>query len=262
MIIETIAASDTVRNTAAAVTIALGTFITIALAAWGWHEWRTERRPQMFVLIVGAVIGWLNDPAFQTLANIEVGAPTGISPGIFGYLATAEEPLWCVFTYPMWVCFVSYVAFYAMKEQWPRIRLWLLFGVTSLIDALAELPYIHTGLYSYKAGQALRVFDFPIAWAPTYMSMAILLGTLLYLLDQRISGWQWLLTVPLVGSGYLALTFVAGWPLVIGTHTNPGEPWITLWALLAIGTEIAMVYLLSMFLPKAAATRGASVPVE
>jgi hypothetical protein len=245
------------RTAAAEITYVSGTAVTLAMVVWGWYEWRRKGRCQMFVLLIGSIIGWLNDPAFQTVANIRPDAPTAVSPAVFGYLNTPREPLWCVFTYPMWICLVTYLAFYAMAEQWPRRRLWLIFIVTSVVDVAAEIFYIRTGMYSYQGGQAFQVFGMPIAWGPTYMSMCILLGTLLYLLNQKVRGWQWLFAIPLVGSGYLALTFIAGWPMAIGSHTSPGQPWISLWALAAMAIETGMVYLLSLYLPRSA--RGTEV---
>ncbi|MFI0977703.1 hypothetical protein ACH4SP_11865 [Streptomyces sp. NPDC021093] len=90
------------------------------------------------------------------------------------------------------------------------------------------------------------------------------LGGLVFHLGRRLDGAQWLLLIPLIGSGYLAFLPLVAWPAIIAVHGDTTDPVTTLAGLAGIATQLAAFHLLTLQLaPRPAHTPGRiQVPVE
>ncbi|MFC1403070.1 MULTISPECIES: hypothetical protein [Streptacidiphilus] len=252
-------ATQTERTWAGGVTIAAGSLATAALLGWAWYEWRSKGRQLLLVLLLGSAVSFFVDPAFQRTAGIVLGAPTSASPGVY-HLLGVYEALWCLFVYPMWISFITYLGYLALEEGWHRRRFWTVFAAMSLADVVAEVPSVRFGLYTYTGQQPFRLWGFPLIWAPNYMAMGLLLGAALHFLTRAAPGWRSWLALPMVASGYLGLCFVTGWPIVLAAHHTFGEPLVSLFGLAALAAQLATLQLIASQLPSDGALPASTHP--
>ncbi|MGW4690386.1 hypothetical protein ACWEPM_36665 [Streptomyces sp. NPDC004244] len=231
-----------------AIGLALGILSAIALTVWGVYEWRRKGRCQLLIMVAGSCIGFLTSPGLDLVAHAELPPPVALSPNVHR-LFELDEPLWVFPTYPLFLALPAYLTFVALDEQWPRRKLWISTATLIASDFIGEIFLVRVaGLYRYAGQQPLLVFGASPMWETVYVTASMLMGALLHLLGRRLHGASWLLTLPVIGSGFMGFMVVAGWPGMIAVHGEVPRPLVPVLGLASLACCAAILYMISLHL--------------
>ncbi|MFB6807257.1 hypothetical protein [Streptomyces sp. NPDC056387] len=228
--------------------LALGILSAIALAVWGVYEWRRKGRCQLLVLVAGSAVGTLTSPGLDLVAHVKLPPPVAISPNVYR-LFELDESLWVFPTYPLFLALPAYLAFVALDEQWQRRKLWIAVAAIIASDFIGEIFLIRVaGVYRYAGQQPFLVFGASPMWETAMVTASMLMGALLHFLGRRLHGAAWLLTLPVIGSGFMGFLVVAGWPGMIAVHGEASRPMVPVLGLASLACCAAILYMISLHL--------------
>ncbi|OKI62596.1 hypothetical protein [Streptomyces sp. MJM1172] len=228
--------------------LALGILSAIALTVWGVYEWRRRGRCQLLILVAGSAMGFLTSPGLDLVANVRLPPPVAVSPKVYR-LFELDEPLWVFPTYPLFLALPAYLTFVALDEQWPRRKLWISIAPIIASNFIGEIFLVRVaGLYWYAGQQPFLALGASPMWEAVYVTASMLMGALLYFLGRRLRGAAWLLTLPVIGSGFMGFMVVAGWPGMIAVHGEVSRPMVPVLGIASLACCAAILYMISLHL--------------
>ncbi|MFI1801862.1 hypothetical protein ACH427_31600 [Streptomyces sp. NPDC020379] len=222
-------------------------FLTVLTCTWfvcvairGAWEWSRRRRPQLLILILTAAIAAFGEAMYDMLANIQQFTSRN-GPTVYAAFDRRVD-LWVLFGYTSWIAAMAYLSLLSFERKWSADSVWKLYaGMVSLQLAL-EITLTRTGAYTYYGYQPLRVLGVPFAWPFVYVSGYVILGLALHLFGSRGEIRVGGLLFPLVSGGLtLGAGALMGWPLMLGLGMKLSEPAMT--ALGAASTLLALAAL-------------------
>ncbi|MFE3203181.1 hypothetical protein [Embleya sp. NPDC059237] len=240
----------TTRQNVGNLAVALvGLASTVVIIVWAAREYRTKHRPQLWILLAASLLGWLADSGARMLIGLQ--ADPGAN-GLILYRAFGiDMAIWMGFMFPPYICFIGYSTFLAFEEGWTRRAFRLILPVAVTIDTAGEYVMIHGAhLYSYTGRQPLDLFGLPLVWPCAIVTTPMLTGATVALLSRHVHGRTWLLTLPLLGSGYIAYLAAVSWPSMVARSTDASSTALTIIGIATLGGLLATVHLLGLFLPE------------
>jgi hypothetical protein len=236
--------------------LTLGIGSTLALLAWGIAEWRRRDRCQLLVLLAGSLIGFLTSTGLDLVANAELPPPISVSPVIYR-LFGLHETHWTLTVYPVFLALPAYLAFLALTEQWSRRAFWLTALILTAFNFAGELFMVGMAhLYRYAGQQPLLVCGASLMWDTVYVTENMLMGALLYFLGSRLHGTAWLLTLPIIGSGFMGFMVVVGWPGMIAIHAEVSRAAVPALGVATLACCAAVLHMISLHLNQPASSAG------
>jgi hypothetical protein len=236
------------QNIANLAVLTLGVIGITVLLVWAVREQRAKARPQMWWILAAAVLAILGDAGARMLTGLQS------RPGADGVLLyrafDVDIAIWMGFAFCPYIGFAGYLTFQALIEGRPRSRIWGILAVGTAIDVAGEYLMIHLGdLYYYRGAQPLKLFGLPLVWPMAFVATPMLIGATLAVLTRRVRGAAWLLTLPLLSSGYIAFLAALTWPVMVARTTGMNQPLLDAVGVLGIGCMLATLYLITLFLP-------------
>ncbi len=193
--------------------------------------------------LIGGAIAFVTEPAWDILACV-------------WYPDKEHSPILRAFNYsiPYWML-PAYALYMGAQGYWMSRqfaagitagRLWTLFFVFWVSNALIEVPGINLGLYTYYGDQPFQLFGFPLWMAMTNSLIPITVGAALYGLRNVLTGWRSLLVIPMlpiiIASGEAAF----GWPVWLTLNSGLGFVATHAGALVTLGLSVSAVYLIGI----------------
>jgi hypothetical protein len=238
--------------------------IIVFLAAQGARDWRSRRRPHLAVVLAATCLGFFTDGAAHWLLRIHLSE--GARPWVIYESFGIETPLWMLPYYPGFFGLGAWVALCALDRGWSAGRFWRAYAALVVGNVTGELLMIHGGnLYAYLGAQPLEVWRLPLLWSFGYAGVGVLMGAFVHVLGGGLHGAQWLLVVPVVGSGSIGFLLLIAWPSLVMMHASASETLVWTSGVLSAGTVLATVSLVARLPARSASSlsgleRGAVQP--
>ncbi|MFD3612127.1 hypothetical protein ACFWXA_29420 [Streptomyces atroolivaceus] len=205
------------QNIANVVVVIVMGLVTLALAAKAARDWRRARRPHLAILLACSVLAAVNDPGARYLCGYR-GLPD--SPALFSAFGVNITP-WMETAFPVYIALGAYVFYRGLENGWTTKRYWtacgIFAGATTAAD-LININFLH--IYHYVGDQPLKIFNTPLVWPLAYAVTSIAIGALLHFLGNQLRGAQWLLALPVLGSGYIGIMAAVSWPSMLLLHSD------------------------------------------
>ena len=129
-------------------------------------------------------------------------------------------PVLCLFGYTWFVGGMTMIVLRLLERRGPDF-VWRLYPLLMLVTVPFELLANHSGVYVYYGNQPLRVFEYPVWWAPVNIGMPFVAATVIAIVRERLVGWRALGVVPIVVMAVGAVNGATAWP--VWTAVNAPE---------------------------------------
>lgn len=214
--------------------------------------------PLLLLCFLGGLLAASAEPVVDTLSGLYFpysGQNTAFSN--FG----RPIPWALVFAYPWYVGGQGYLAYQQFAKRVSGKRIWQMWGLFAVTNALVETPGVLTGFHVYYGNQPLNFWGFPL-WAAAVQSiMPMVVGALIYLLRSQVGdSWRLLFVIPLVPMADGLVNGGLDLPMwtTLGNDMSLGANYLG--AALTIGMAALAVWLLTIMLGRN--DRAASAQTE
>jgi hypothetical protein len=147
-----------------------------------------------------------------------------------------------------------YAGYKIAKGVWGRKELFMVFGIEFLTSCVFEMIAINGNAYEYWGPHQFRVFQYPLVIGVLEAAQVTTFTVVACLLWNRVRSWVGLLGLfALFPITFFGVNFGVGSPVIIAMHLNdPASTGfiVTCATLISIGWAVALVYGLSLFMPK------------
>ena len=219
-----------------------------------------RRDPALLFCMLGALLACFIEPLLDLTTNVWLGSPAQGQWAAFNTLGH-PFPLWTLGSYTWYVGGEAFLVYHLLTRRTfdqARRLAWLCFSVFVITDFALEVPGLALHVYSYYGPQALRVLRFPLFWTAANSAIPVVLGTVLYLIRPRITGWRNIVIIPLVplitGGVWGAVLF----PVANAQNASHRLPItvIDLCGLATIMLSLLCVWLITQTMPRPGQTRS------
>lgn len=214
------------------------------------------RGPLLLLCFFGGLLAASAEPVVDMLSGLyfpHIGQNTAFSN--FG----RHIPWALVFAYPWYVGGQGYLAYLQFNKRVAGKRIWQMWGLFAVTNALVETPGVLTGFHVYYGNQPLNFWGFPL-WAAAVQSiMPMVAGALIYVLRSHVGdSWKLLAVVPLVpmADGLVNAAFDIPMWTTLGNDMSLAANYVG--AALTIGMAVLGVWLLTITLGRKEQTVSSS----
>jgi len=215
------------------------------------------RGPLLLLCFVGGLLAASAEPVVDMLSGLyfpHIGQHTAFSN--FG----RHIPWALVFAYPWYVGGQGYLAYRQFARAVAPRRIWQMWGLFAVTNALVETPGVLTGFHVYYGNQPLNFWGFPL-WAAAVQSvMPMVAGALIFVLHSRVGdSWRLLAVIALVpmADGLVNAAFDLPMWTTLGNDMSLGANYVG--AALTIGMAALGVWLLTVTLGRGRTPSGPAV---
>jgi fluoride ion exporter CrcB/FEX len=176
------------------VTAAVAALTLIAFAA-GLRELRRSGSPLFLLVLAGALVSSLNEPAGDIMIQCWHAAVGQWEA--FEFLGR-PIPVWVLLVYPLYFGVLPYVFYRLFTAGLTRKRFWAYAVGGFVINAAFESLLLALHVFTYYGYQPYTVAGYPVAIFIVNYTGAVLAGLVLALVGDRLKGPQqlWILIVP------------------------------------------------------------------
>lgn len=204
-------------------------------------EFRKVRSFVPFLLLLGGIIAYFNEPFDDTLGLVWFARPHA-----HVWLHTlGPVPLWGMPTYMIFFGGMPYLFLKLFREgRFTLKRFWICAAGFFLLDLAIEVPVIQLHLYSYYSfggSPPMEIGGFPLYWMLINVPGPVLAATIMYTVPQYFRGWRAPLVALLPLVTYAGCAVAVGLPVysaIHSPHTAEAVRWGAAVASIAIGLLI------------------------
>ena len=237
-------------------------FVVFLVLCYALYDtWKT-RSPVALLLIVGSAIAYLNEPFVD----------------VMGLVLHPREGQWVVLEtlgpVPWWGLAIYIIYFggltlgklrIAQQGLMTRKGFWIGTCTFFVVNIVAELPLIQSGMYLYYNDPPFMFFGLPLYWLVINASGPLMCVALLLRAPQWFTGWRTGLIVLLPMTTDAMGSIGAGWPIFTALNTPDIAEWVKYAAaLLTFGIGLALMDGLSRLIctERNESASDASVPLS
>ncbi|MGH9036197.1 MAG: hypothetical protein ACRD0O_10560 [Acidimicrobiia bacterium] len=216
---------------------------TIAVLVTAYYMvriWRREKEPLGLVLIVGAALAAILEPMLDILGMAFHPRNQPILFETYGY----PMPLWVLPLYTFYMSAFTMLVWRALERGGGPRTLWKFFGGLCFFDLVMETIGLSFDVWVYYGYQPLRIFQFPLWWAPCNAGGPVLAGIILYALRHKLPGWRSAALVVLPPISFMVSYAIVAWPTwaVLNTRLPAVVTWWGGAATLILGAAMCWFY--------------------
>lgn len=182
---------------------------TLIGAVWALHRWFTKRDALPLVILLGGLACSILEPLVDVL---------GLCWYPRGQLVEAYElmgrpiPLFVPVGYTMLQGAFTLLTLQVFRQRGPK-SLWVLWIGALLFTVPFEFYAVHTGSYIYYGHQPLRVFGYPLWWAPVNAAVVIALAVAVIAGQSLWRGGRMLGFIPMAVAIDAGINAALAWPV-------------------------------------------------
>lgn len=194
----------------------------VAVAYVAWAARRGEYLGGM--LLVSGLLAGVLEPMLDSLGLLWF-ARNNVAVAVTAFHRFV--PLYVVLGYSFFFGGLAYVAYQGLVAGKPAAWFWKLYAAAWLLDFALQATGAAIGLYKYYGQQPFMIFGTPAWWFSIDATLPALAAAVLFAFRDRLTGWRWLLAIPVVPALYAGVNGAEGWPVfeVINSHV----PAVVLW---------------------------------
>ena len=243
--------------------------LVVAMLVVAWRLGKKERTPFYLFACLAAGVAAFAEPLYDVAMDLwfyDVNAH-GSAGAMWSHFTAygIVQPNW---SHSGYVILYANAALFAghkiAKGIWGRKELFTIFGVEFLVSCLFEMIAINGNAYEYWGPHQFRVFQYPLVIGVLEAAQVVTFTVVACLLWNRVRSWVGLLALfALFPITFFGVNFGVGSPVIIALHLNdPGSNGfiVACATLISMAWAVALVYGVSMFLPKEQTPLSAPVP--
>ena len=220
--------------------LGLNVVVLAAVLVWIFREARRTSSLIPVLIMIGAAVASLEECAFDVVVLVN-WAQYGHTP--LYRIFDRSVPIWMALAYPWFIGGMGYWMYSRLKRGMTLKQLWALYFFGWGANLFLEIPALQIGsIYTYYGNQPFQILGFPLWMAWTNSLMPILMGALIYTLDNLLTGFRSLLVIALVPMAVGTAQIVAGWPSWLALNSGAGYSVTRAAALLTLGLSLVVVY--------------------
>jgi len=217
---------------------AFGVAVSVAFAI---RNWRRTGSPLHLVCLVAGLLCAIDEP-MEDLVGKCWFPHKQIAFTVYG----RGIPWWVVCCYVLFFGNLPYLFARAFDKGITRRFFWQAIAMGFAFNALIEIPFLNTDVYTYYGHQPFNVAGFPLWWMFVNTGGALTAGVILwrFFLPALRTKPGLLAVVPfLTGPAYLAWSLITGLPLHTALNTDAALWVTTLAGLVTIGLTLIAYHL-------------------
>jgi hypothetical protein len=206
-----------------------------------------DRSPVPMLFMAGGLLATFMEPVVDVL-GLCYFPRTGQWVGLETFGRPIPAFMWAVYSW-----FVGGQAFlfwrWMQRGTLTRHRMWQVWGITWLVNAVLELPGLLMGVYTYYGAQPFSVFGFPLWWPAINATMPVVAAYAVHRLWPHLTGAKVLFIVPLVPMADAMTNGALGWPVWNALNTGLGYAGTYPAALATFGLGVLAIWAITRGLP-------------
>jgi hypothetical protein len=222
------------------------------------HYWRRTGDPIPALCILGGALTTLIEPLVDVL-------------GLCWYPVDGQWVLLKTFgrSTPV-LCLFGYMWFMGGMTAWTYIKLkrdaslrttitW--FAIFIAVNAVVEIPGVHTRVYWYYGVQPLKIFGWPLWWGFVNVGLSVVAAAVLIRLAPHLKAFRIaavVLIVPIVDAGFNA---GAGWPVYTALNSTSNGIIAQLAGTATCALTLVIIWLTSLLPAAPAPSKPAELPL-
>lgn len=233
--------------------------LVVVMLVVAWRLGRKERTPFYLFACLAACVAAFAEPLYDVAMDLWFydvsarGAPGAMWSHFTAY--DIVQPNWSHSGYMILYANAALYAGYKIANGiWGRKELFVVFGVELLTSCVFEIIAINGNAYEYWGPHQFRIFQYPLVIGVLEAAQVVTFTVVACLLWNRVRSWVGLLGLfALFPITFFGVNFGVGSPVIIALHLNePGSTSVivALATLTSIAWAVALVYGVSLFLPK------------
>ena len=243
--------------------------LVVAMLVVAWRLGKKERTPFYLFACLAAGVAAFAEPLYDVAMDLwfyDVNAH-GSAGAMWSHFTAygIVQPNW---SHSGYVILYANAALFAghkiAKGIWGRRELFRIFGFEFLLSCLFEMIAINGNVYEYWGPHQFRVFQYPLVIGVLEAAQVVTFTVVACLLWNRVRSWVGLLGLfALFPITFFGVNFGVGSPVIIALHLNdPGSTSFIVGCatLISMAWAVALVYGVSMFLPKEQESLPARLP--
>jgi hypothetical protein len=233
--------------------------LVIAMLVIAWRLGKKERTPFYLFACLAAGVAAFAEPLYDVAMDLwfyDVNSH-GSAGAMWSHFTAygIVQPNWSHSGYMILYANAALFAGHKIARGiWGRRELLRIFGFEFLLSCLFEMIAINGNAYEYWGPHQFRVFQYPLVIGVLEAAQVVTFTVVACLLWNRVRSWVGLLGLfALFPITFFGVNFGVGSPVIIALHLNdPGSNGfiVACATLISIAWAVALVYGLSMFLPK------------
>lgn len=233
--------------------------LVIVMLVVAWRLGKKERTPFYLFACLAACVAAFAEPLYDVAFDLwfyDVGS-RGNTGAMWSHFTAygIVQPNW---SHSGYMILYANAALYAGNKIangiWGRRELLMVFGAEFLTSCVFEMIAINGNAYEYWGPHQFRVFQYPLVIGVLEAAQVVTFTVVACLLWKRMRSWVGLLGLfALFPITFFGVNFGVGSPVIIALHLNdPGSTGfiVACATLISIAWAVALVYGVSMFLPK------------
>ena len=243
--------------------------LVIAMLVVAWRLGKKERTPFYLFACLAAGVAAFAEPLYDVAFDLwfyDVGSHGNAGTMWSHFTAYGiVQPNW---THSGYIILYANAALFAghkiAKGIWGRRELFVIFGVEVVASCQFEMIAINGNAYEYWGPHQFRLFHYPLVIGVLEAAQVVTFTVVACLLWNTVRSWVGLLGLfTLFPITFFGVNFGVGSPVIIALHLNkPGSTGLIVACatLISIAWAVALVYGLSMFMPKEKESLPARMP--
>lgn len=233
--------------------------LVLVMLVIAWRLGKKERTPFYLFACLAAAVAAFAEPLYDVAFDLwfyDVNSQ-GASGAMWSHFTAYDivQPNWSHSGYMiLYANAALFVGHKIARGNWGRRELFMVFGAEFLISCTFEMIAISGNAYEYWGPHQFRVFQYPLVIGVLEAAQVTTFTVVACLLWNRVRSWVGLLGLfALFPITFFGVNFGVGSPVIIAMHLNDPASTGFLVAcatLISIGWAVALVYGLSLFMPK------------
>lgn len=233
--------------------------LVVVMLVIAWRLGRKERTPFYLFACLAACVAAFAEPLYDVAMDLwfyDVNA-RGEAGAMWSHFTAYDivQPNWSHSGYMILYANAALYAGYKIANGiWGRKELFIVFGIEFLTSCVFEMIAINGNAYEYWGPHQFRIFQYPLVIGVLEAAQVVTFTVVGCLLWKKVRSWVGLLGLfALFPITFFGVNFGVGSPVIIALHLNePGSTnvIVALATLISIAWAVALVYGVSLFLPK------------
>jgi hypothetical protein len=233
--------------------------LVLVMLVIAWRLGKKERTPFYLFACLAAAVAAFAEPLYDVAFDLwfyDVNS-NGASGAMWSHFTAYDivQPNWSHSGYMiLYANAALFIGHKIARGNWGRRELFMVFGAEFLISCTFEMIAINGNAYEYWGPHQFRVFQYPLVIGVLEAAQVTTFTVVACLLWNRVRSWVGLLGLfALFPITFFGVNFGVGSPVIIAMHLNdPASTGfiVTCATLISIGWAVALVYGLSLFMPK------------
>jgi len=216
---------------------------TVLVTGYFIRYWRRTGDAIPVLCTVGGALTTLVEPIVDVLGLVWYPAPgQWVLLESFG----RSTPVLCLFGYIWFMGGMTAWTYIKLKQDASLRTMLTWFAIFLAVNAVVEIPGVHTRVYWYYGTQPLKLFGWPLWWGFVNVGLCIVAAAVLVRLAPRLKGVliaAVVFIVPIVDAGFNA---GAGWPVYTALSSTSNVLIAQLAGLATCALAVMIIWLASL----------------